>query len=93
MKLSYVLLFLFAAANLFSFLICLYDKAVSKKNDPRRRVPEKRLWLLAFFFGAAGLYLGMLLARHKTRHRSFMAGVPLLALLQAGLLLHLLINV
>ena len=50
-----------------------------------RRVPEKTLFLLALLGGAWGGWLGMRLFRHKTKHRSFVLGFPLLALLQLAL--------
>ena len=51
-----------------------------------RRVPEKRLFLLALLGGAAGGLLGMYAFRHKTRHPRFLLGFWALALLQLGAL-------
>ena len=51
-----------------------------------RRVPEKRLFLLAMLGGAPGGLLGMYAFHHKTRHLSFLLGFWTLAILQLGAL-------
>ena len=60
------------------------DKHYAKSG--RRRVPEKRLFLLALLGGAPGGLLGMYAFRHKTRHPRFLLGFWALALLQLGAL-------
>ena len=60
------------------------DKLYAKSG--RRRVPEKRLFLLALLGGAPGGLLGMYAFRHKTRHPRFLLGFWALALLQLGAL-------
>lgn len=55
-----------------------------------RRVPEKRLFLLALLGGAVGGTLGMRAFRHKTKHWYFAWGFPLLALAQIALCVWLL---
>lgn len=81
---------LFAAAllcggmSLALFVMMGLDKRFAKTGH--RRVPEKRLFLLAALFGAAGGLLGMYAFRHKTRHWYFVVGFWALAVLQAGLL-------
>ena len=45
-----------------------------------RRINEATLFAWAFLGGAPGGCLGMWFFRHKTRHRSFKWGFPLLAL-------------
>ncbi len=69
-----------------SVLFCIYDK-VAAKHFKKHRVPEVVLFLLAALGGALPMYLTMLLIRHKTRHLSFMLGIPLIFLLQLLLLL------
>lgn len=56
------------------------------------RVPEKTLFLLALLGGAPGGVLGMRAFRHKTKHRTFAWGFPMLAVLQIGLCLWLLLK-
>jgi uncharacterized membrane protein YsdA (DUF1294 family) len=60
-----------------------WDKRAAKRGA--ERIPEASLFLLAALGGAAGVLAGMYLFRHKTRHASFLAGVPLLLLVQAVL--------
>ena len=66
-----------------AFLLCAVDKICARKGA--WRVPEAALMLSAILGGAAGLLLGMLLCRHKTRHKRFVFGVPLLLLLQISI--------
>ncbi len=65
--------------NVLSFIIIGYDKKKAKIGG--WRVPEKKLLLIACIGGAAGVYLGMMHFRHKTKHSLFLYGVPLLILL------------
>lgn len=55
--------------------VMAYDKAAAKKH--MRRISEKTLIAMAFALGSLGIWLGMSLFRHKTRHRKFTIGVPL----------------
>ena len=69
------------AIQLLAFIEMGYDKSQAKKGA--RRVPEKRLFALAALGGAAGVWLGMRVWRHKTQHASFVYGIPLLAIVNA----------
>lgn len=73
------------AINLAATVICIADKikAVHKK----RRISEKALFTISFLGGATVMYLTMLLIRHKTKHKRFMVGLPLIILLHAVILL------
>lgn len=51
------------------------------------RVPEKNLFLVALLGGAPGEYVTMRLIRHKTLHKSFMVGLPLIFAVEAVLAL------
>jgi uncharacterized membrane protein YsdA (DUF1294 family) len=59
---------------------CLFLMAQDKKfaEKGHRRIPEKRLFLNAALGGALGIWMGMRLWRHKTKHRSFTIGIPAL---------------
>lgn len=76
---TYVLL-----VNLAGFVIMGLDKRYAR--DRKRRVPEKRLFALCAIGGSLGVLLGMRTWRHKTKHRSFTTGVPLLLALNAALI-------
>lgn len=60
------------------------DKRLAKTGG--RRVPEKRLFLLALLGGAPGGLLGMYAFHHKTRHWYFVAGFWTLSVIQLAAL-------
>lgn len=59
--------------------ICFMAMGIDKlkARAGKWRIPERTLFLLA----AMGGMLGMLAFRHKTKHKSFVIGMPLLLLL------------
>ncbi len=61
--------------NIADFVIMGYDKRQAEKGG--WRVSEKSLMLYALFFGAAGIWAGMRVFRHKTKHIKFTVGVPI----------------
>lgn len=65
------------AMNLLAFFMMGLDKYKAKRR--RFRIAERTLWLLSFAGGAIGAAVGMHVFRHKTRHRVFRYGLPLLA--------------
>lgn len=56
------------------------DKLKAKKRG--FRIPEATLFLIAIIGGSIGSILGMYLFRHKTRHRSFIIGMPVILAIQ-----------
>ena len=50
------------------------------------RIPEKTLFLFALLGGSAGGIIGMYFFRHKTLHKKFSVGFPLLLIVQCLLL-------
>lgn len=76
--LEIVLLVIYALA----ILLTVYDKCIA---GGRRRVPEQLLFILALLGGSFVMYITMLLIRHKTRHKRFMLGLPLIIALQIAL--------
>ncbi len=75
----------FLVCSLLSFLLCAVDKRAAKHE--KRRIPEKRFFLLALSGGGAGLWCGMLCFRHKTKHWYFWAWAVLTTLSQLALLI------
>jgi uncharacterized membrane protein YsdA (DUF1294 family) len=75
----YLMYYLIAinAASLFSMG---YDKSLSKTRS--RRISERTLFLLAIFGGSPGTLVGMRIFRHKTKHMSFVIGIPAILILQ-----------
>jgi len=68
--------------NVVAFAMMGYDKGLAKAK--RRRVPEKNLFVSALIGGALGAWIGMRKFRHKTKHASFVVGIPALFVLNAA---------
>ena len=66
--------------NAAAFIFMLVDKIKARKN--LWRIPEKVLFLSAILGGSIGSLLGMYLLRHKTKHCSFVLGMPLILAVQ-----------
>ena len=66
--------------NATGFLVMLYDKFLARNN--LHRIPEKTLLGIAIFGGSIGSLLGMYTVRHKTRHKSFTIGIPVILFIQ-----------
>lgn len=79
----------YLVASIAGFICMGLDKSRARKNT--WRIPERTLLSLAVLGGAAGILLGMRVFRHKTKHVRFIWIVPLLLIVQVGLLLWLLI--
>ncbi|MBE6742156.1 MAG: DUF1294 domain-containing protein [Ruminococcaceae bacterium] len=86
MKLEY-LIYYFAFINLVGIIVNIADKIKAKHN--KWRIRESTLWIIGILGGATGSYITMLLIRHKTKHKSFMLGMPVLALLNIAMLIYL----
>ena len=88
--LPWLILFAYIAViSLISIIVCIYDKKISKKNDVRLRIPEKSLFIWSAVGGSLAMYITMQLIRHKTKHVSFMVGIPVIFILQVALIVAL----
>lgn len=87
---KWILLLWLGLVSLLLFGMMGADKRKAKRGQ--WRIPEKALFLVAICGGAVGGTLGMQYFRHKTKHRSFQIGFPMLAVLQLLLLGHLWMN-
>jgi uncharacterized membrane protein YsdA (DUF1294 family) len=76
---TYFLVYL-ALVNILAFLLMGLDKYKAKKGA--WRIPERTLFLSALIGGSLGANLGMQLFRHKTKHRSFIIGMPAILIIQ-----------
>ncbi|WLR50171.1 DUF1294 domain-containing protein [Bacillus tianshenii] len=76
-----ILAVLAVGMNLTAFIVVYIDKQRAIKGKQRNRISEKTLWRFAVLGGAFGIYGGMQQFRHKTKHRSFVVGVPFCILL------------
>ena len=79
------ILIYFAVISLLTSIITVYDKKAAKKWT-KHRVPEKVLFLLAILGGSLSEYLTMLKIRHKTKHKRFMIGLPIIIVFQVVIL-------
>ena len=66
--------------NLLSCVVCIVDKHNAKKG--LWRVSEKSLFILSALGGSILMYITMRTIRHKTLHKRFMIGIPLIIVLQ-----------
>lgn len=69
--------------NAVAFLLMLADKLKAKKH--LWRIPESTLMTSALLGGSVGALLGMYTARHKTKHKKFTVGIPLILAAQIAL--------
>ncbi len=68
--------------NCYAYVLMWYDKYQSKQRG--ERVPENKLFFIAFVFGALGIFLGMKSPiYHKAANAKFKIGIPLLIVLNA----------
>jgi len=75
--------------NAVGLVLMLMDKRAARKSA--WRIPEWRLMNIALSGGCFGIYTGMMLFRHKTKHPKFRIGVPLIMVLYIMLFVLLLI--
>ena len=73
-----------AALNLAGLAVCFVDKRRAKRKA--WRVRERNYFLLALLGGGWGVWGGMYLFRHKTRHWYFVIGIPAVTLAEYGFL-------
>ena len=68
------------AINAVSFVVYGLDKQRAKRS--RWRISESALLALALAGGSIGAWMGMLVWRHKTKHKKFRYGIPLIIIVQ-----------
>lgn len=66
------------------------DKRKAQKG--KWRIPEKTLFFIAILGGSIGSIAGMYHFRHKTKHKSFVIGMPVILFVQIGIILIFLID-
>ena len=71
--------------NAVGFILMLTDKIKARKNQ--WRIPEMTLFLVAAAGGSIGSLVGMYTFRHKTKHFSFILGMPLILAVQVILVI------
>ena len=78
------------AVNIVTFLLYGIDKYKAKKG--KWRISEATLLTMAAIGGSIGAWAGMRLWHHKTMHKKFKYGIPVIIILQVALAVYLLIN-
>ena len=75
------LLFCIIVINIITFVIYGIDKLKAKNG--KWRIPESFLLLLVIVGGGVGAWCGVKIWRHKTLHKKFRYGIPLILIAQA----------
>lgn len=83
-----ILLIYLLAANIVTFVVFGIDKYKAKRG--LWRIPEASLLTMAVIGGSIGAWLGTKVWHHKTLHKKFKYGIPLIIALQAALAVYLL---
>ena len=83
-----ILLIYLLAVNIATFVVYGIDKYKAKRS--LWRISEASLLLLAAIGGSIGAWLGTKVWHHKTLHKKFKYGIPLIIALQAPLAIYLL---
>ena len=80
-------LYYLLVVNTLTFLLYGIDKYKAKKA--RWRISEATVLMMAVIGGSIGAWAGMRLWHHKTMHKKFKYGIPLIILLQVALVFYL----
>lgn len=72
----------FAVISIISVILTVSDKKRARKG--KWRIPEHTLFSVAILGGAVAMYATMRRIHHKTRHKRFMIGLPVIIILQAA---------
>ena len=87
MNVHMIIIYYLLAINAVAFFAYGIDKLKARKGW--WRIPEATLLLLAIIGGSIGAWLGMKVWHHKTMHKKFRYGLPLILLLQLALAVYL----
>ena len=79
------------AVNIATFFLYGIDKYKAKKN--KWRISEATLLTMAAIGGSIGALAGMRLWHHKTMHKKFKYGIPVIIIFQVALAVYLLTNI
>ena len=86
-----IILYYLLAVNIATFFLYGIDKYKAKKG--RWRISEAILLLMAVIGGSIGAWAGMRLWHHKTMHKKFKYGIPIIIIIQVALAVYLLTNI
>lgn len=74
--------------NIIAFILMGADKNRARRHE--WRIPERALFLSAIVGGSIGAIVSMGIFRHKTKHVSFVVGMPAILVAQLILLMQVL---
>ena len=75
------------AVNIATLFLYGFDKYKAKKG--RWRISEATLLLMAVIGGSIGAWVGMRIWHHKTMHKKFKYGIPVIIIMQIALVTYL----
>ena len=84
-----ILIIYLIVINLFAVVLTISDK--KRAQGGKWRIREKDLLTVAAMGGSVAMYVTMQKIRHKTQHKKFMLGIPLIFALQVLLVVLLII--
>ena len=76
--------------NVLAFIIYGFDKYQARKAG--RRIPEATLLIWARIGGSIGAWMGMKIWHHKTLHKKFKYGIPILITMQVAFVVYMYTN-
>ena len=76
--------------NACAFIIYGIDKYQARKAG--RRIPEATLLIWAGIGGSIGAWMGMKIWHHKTLHKKFKYGIPILITMQVAFVVYMYTN-
>lgn len=83
-----ILLFFIIGINIIAFIVYGIDKLKAKQG--KWRIPESTLLFLAIIGGSIGAWCGVKVWHHKTLHKKFRYGIPLIIAIQIAMIWYLL---
>ena len=84
MRMTDTIIYLLIDINVLTFFVYGVDKWNAKQG--KWRISEDMLLMLVVIGGSIGALLGMRIWRHKTMHKKFKYGLPLILLAQIALI-------
>ncbi len=77
MEWYHILIIIYAVViNIIAVVITVKDKEAAKRK--KWRIPEKTLFTVATLSGCITMYITMHVIHHKTKHKRFMIGIPII---------------
>ena len=82
------LIYYLISINILTFIVYGIDKRKAEKRS--WRISEATLLMLAAIGGSVGALFGMIIWHHKTLHKKFRYGIPMILVMQIALVVWLL---